>query len=311
MRAVVFAYQEIGCVCLEELLRRGVSVAALITHADDPGEEIWFRSAAAIAREHEIPVYETDEVKGPDWKTIVESYKPDAIFSFMFRRMIAMEILSCAKKGAFNLHPSYLPKYRGRCPANWALVNGEPHTGVTLHEMARRADAGAIVAQAKIPMAPDDDIAALYKKMAAAAPALLASVLPAIEAGNYPRTAQDDSQATKFGVRRPDDGKFGWDWPAQKIHNLVRAVAHPYPGAFCDTGAGKLFVWKTANPRKLDGGAPGTIISLNPLAVAAGNGTALDLLRLQHEGEMELSAAGFVSGNRLDKNSKITDRRKS
>ena len=308
MRVLLFAYQEIGYVCLEELLRQNAEVAALITHHDDPGEEIWFRSVAALARKHNIPVHETDEVKDPRWHELVRGYAPQVIFSFMFRRMIAVETLALAPGGAFNLHPSLLPKYRGRCPANWALVNGETQSGITLHEMVRRADAGAIVAQARIPVGPNDNIADLYRKMADAAPGLLAAAVPAIAAGTYPRTAQDETAATKFGGRRPADGKFDWGWPAPRIHNLVRAVAHPYPGAFFEAGGKQVFVWETASPRKSVPAPCGTVLGLDPLTISAGEGTAIDIIKVQPLGGQEQTGGSLAAAAGLLKGFKIFDK---
>lgn len=310
MRAVVFAYSELGCVCLEELIKRGVTIACVVTHPDSAHENIWFRSVADIARGHDIKVYELDSVPGPEWKGILAQHKPDVIFSFMFRVLISEDILSVAKGGAFNLHPSFLPKYRGRAPANWVLVNGETETGLTLHTMVTRADAGAIVAQRAVPIDPEDDINDLNAKFARVAPELLAGALPGIEKGSYPRLPQDETKATKFGRRTPADGVFWWSWQAPRIHNLVRAVTSPLPGAFCVCDGKKLFVWKSASPK--GGGAPaghGTIISEAPLTVATGGGT-LDLLSLQWEGEPRMDGGDFLRMYGLKKGDSICERRK-
>jgi UDP-4-amino-4-deoxy-L-arabinose formyltransferase/UDP-glucuronic acid dehydrogenase (UDP-4-keto-hexauronic acid decarboxylating) len=305
MRALVYAYQEIGYLCLEELLRNKVEVAALITHPDDPHEEIWFPSVAKLARAHNIPVHETDEVKDPRWHELAKSYEPQLIFSFMFRRMISTDTLALAPGGAFNIHPSCLPKYRGRCPTNWALVNGETETGVTLHEMVRRADAGAIVAQERVAIGPDDDIADLYRKLGQAAPVMLARALPDIIAGDYPRLPQDEAAATKFGGRRPSDGKLEWGWPAQRIHNLVRAVAHPYPGAFYGDGDKQVFVWKTSLSGVAQKAEPGTVLELNPLRISAGEGASIDIIKIQARGGKEMTGADFAVAAGLRKGFKI------
>lgn len=295
LKAAVFAYSEIGSACLEELLRQGADVACVVTHPDDPKEEIWFRSVAKIAKERKIPVLEADSAIGPEWAGRISRFAPDVIFSFMFRLMLPEEVLKCAGKAAFNLHPSLLPKYRGRAPANWAIVNGETETGLTLHEMVKKADAGAIVCQTKVAIGPDDTIADLNRKLAEAAPLLMREILPKIADGTYPRTEQDDSKATKFGRRGPADGMFCWDWPASKIHNLVRAVTHPYPGAFFQAGKRKIFVWKTA----VGGGPvppglpPGRVVGVSPFAVVTGQG-ALEIISLQPEGEAELGAGDFA-----------------
>lgn len=304
MRAVVFAYQEIGAVGLTELLRLGVEVAGVVTHPDDPGEEIWFRSVAAVARGRGVPVLLADGMRGPGWPGRIRSFRPDAIFSFCFRRLIPDPILALAPAGAYNLHPSLLPKYRGRAPVNWALVHGERRTGLTLHHMVARADAGDIVAREAVEIGPYDDVARLYRKLAAAVPRILRRTVPRIADGTSPRVRQREERATTFGKRRPEDGLFRWEQDARRIHDLVRAVAHPYPGAFCDTRRGKLFVWKARpapafrsrsmpSPR-----APGTIVRLRPLTVLTGKGH-LALHRLQIDGGREMRASAFAREHRL------------
>ncbi len=126
--------------------RKAPRYVALFTHRDDPGEEIWWRSCAQLAAQHGIPVY-TDEELGADWVAKLKSWRPAVIYSFNYRRLLPRQILECASIGAFNVHPSKLPAYRGRAPINWVLVNGERETGVTLHHMVARADAGDIVGQ--------------------------------------------------------------------------------------------------------------------------------------------------------------------
>lgn len=305
MRAVLFAYQEIGFVCLEELVRRGADVAALITHPDDAGENIWFRSCAKLAASRRIPVHETEEVLSPKWPELVASYKPELIFSVMFRKMIPMSVLDCATKGAYNLHPSLLPKYRGRCPVNWALINGEPRIGLTLHEMVKRADAGAIVAQTAVSLGPDEDVSDAYKKLAAIAPQLFGDAAERLAQGKARRAVQDDALSTKFGGRGPKDGEFNWDWTARRIHNLVRAVTHPYPGAFFMNGAEKIFVWKTAVQEGLRVSPCGTVSALSPLSVSCGENTSLELLRVQPESGAECSGAEFAAQRKLAVNARI------
>ncbi|MDD4005225.1 MAG: formyltransferase [Elusimicrobiaceae bacterium] len=311
MRAIIFAYQELGYICLEEVLKARYEVAAVITHPDNPGEEIWFRSVAGLAREHDIPVYETDTFKRDDWHDRIAALKPDIMFSCMFRKMIHSDILALAPEGAYNLHPSYLPKYRGRCPANWALANGESYTGLTLHRMVRSADAGNIVSQVKVPIGPADDVRDLYASFAAALPGFIAGPLRAMKTGRHTETPQDDSEATVFGGRTPQDGAIDWAWPALKIHNLVRAVAHPYPGAFCDCGQrGRLFIWKTEPPADCaapDGAVPGSVLSVNPPSVRCGEGILVPKI-LQWENGPELPAQEFAAKYNLRPGDLITAR---
>lgn len=147
MRAVVLAYSNIGCVGIEALLRNGFEIIAVFTHRDHPQETIWFDSVAELAAEHHIPVFAPKDINHPLWIDRIKEARPDILFSFYYRQLIQREILDIPKAGCLNLHGSLLPKYRGRAPINWVLVNGEQETGVTLHFMTPRPDDGDIVAQ--------------------------------------------------------------------------------------------------------------------------------------------------------------------
>ena len=237
----------------------------MVTHEDDPTEEIWFQSVPQLARAEGLPTYTPADPNTPEFLTTVRELQPELLFSFYYRHMLKPDLLAVPPRGCLNLHGSYLPHYRGRCPANWVLVNGEQETGVTLHYMVAKPDAGDIVAQRKVPIAFEDTAATLHVKLTAAAAELFAQVLPALAAGTAPRIPQDHSQASYYGGRRPADGRFAWDWPALRLYNLVRAVTHPYPGAFTDFGGEPLLLWRCLpleNP--LLAAPPGTVVSLTP-----------------------------------------------
>jgi len=156
MKAVVLAYSNIGCTGIEALLSQGIEIAAVFTHKDNPSEDIWFDSVAELAGANDIPVYAPGDINHPLWVDKITKMAPDVIFSFYYRDMVKAPILSIPPAGCLNLHGSLLPAYRGRCPINWVLVNGEQETGVTLHYMTPTPDDGDIVAQHRIPIAPED-----------------------------------------------------------------------------------------------------------------------------------------------------------
>ena len=273
-RAVVFAYSSVGCACLEALLEGGVAVAAVYTHEDDPGEERWFRSVADLARSRGLTVL-TPPLLGGAEEERLRALAPDLIFSFYYRALIPERILSLAPLGAFNLHGSLLPRYRGRACVNWAVLNGETETGVTLHHMTARADRGRIVDQASVPIGPDDTAHDVFLKLIPRAAEVLRRSLPDIRAGRAEGVEQDESRATTFGRRRPSDGLMEWTRNARALHDLVRAVAPPFPGAFTFCEGRKLLVWRTRVPEDEgdSGGAPpGTVLRSEPLTVAAGSG---------------------------------------
>lgn len=269
-KAVVFAYHDIGCAGIEALLTAGYDIAAVFTHADDPKENNFYGSVAQLCARNGIPVHAPEDANHPLWIERIAKLNPDFIFSFYYRKLLSEALLATASKGAFNLHGSLLPKYRGRAPANWVLVKGETETGVTLHRMVKRADAGAILAQQKVTIERTDTGLTLHAKLRDAATNLLRDALPQLAAGKLTETAQDESQATYFGRRTAADGKLEWKKPAEELFNLVRAVTQPYPGAFCAVGEHKLIVWQAEVVKGNEGLAPGRVISVNPLRIACG-----------------------------------------
>ncbi len=296
-RILVFAYHEVGYACLDELIRHGQPVTAVFTHQDDPAERIWFPSVTELARRHGIPVYAPSAVNAPEWIEHIRVLAPELILSFYYRHLLSREILALPRLGAFNMHGSLLPKYRGRAPINWAIIHGETETGVTLHRMAARPDAGDIVEQETVPIVPRDTALDVFGKVVVAARAVLARQLDNLVEGRTPRIPQDESQATYFGGRRPEDGRIDWRESATAIFNLVRAVTHPYPGAFTDVDRRRLFVW-CALPRVSDRGSPGEVLSVVPLRVAAGAGS-LEIVRLQWDDAPEMDAATGEHGLRI------------
>ena len=304
MKAVVFAYNNMGYCGIEALLRNGFDIVAVFTHADDPQENIYFKSCAMLAAQHDIPVFAPHTINHPLWQEKIAEMQPDVIFSFYYRKLLGTKILTLAPGGAFNLHGSLLPRYRGRAPANWVLVNGETETGVTLHWMTAAADAGDIVAQQRVSIAPDDTAASLGDKLLVQASEMLDQVLPEIAAGRAMRVPQDEAQASYFGGRSAADGELDWHSTATQCHNLVRAVTQPFPGAFSFAGERKLILWQTRSQVYDHRVAPGTILSTRPFVVACAEG-ALEVMFGQSEGGLYLNGAqlarelALVEGMRL------------
>jgi methionyl-tRNA formyltransferase len=292
--AVVFAYSEVGCVGLSVLIEAGVDVLAVFTHEDDPEETLWFHSVRRLAEEHGIAV-RTPELLDEEAFRFVEGLAPDLIFSFYYRMMIPEKFLRLSPSGAYNMHGSYLPAYRGRASVNWAVAEGATETGVTLHHMVARPDAGDIVDQERVAIGPDDTAADIFDRIVPAARLVLARTLPLILNGTAPRVRQDESKAFYRGRRRPEDGLIHWQRDAAEIHNLVRAVTHPYPGAFTFCGGKKLFVWqgKPDAAFPVASASPGAVVESSPLRVVTGHGSFV-LHRVQFEGEDERDAADLL-----------------
>ncbi len=295
-RAVVCGYGEIATLGLEALEDAGWETVLFLTHPDSPGETIWWRSPAAWAREHGLEVAMPADPAAPREVARVAGLAPDFLLSLYYRSMIGPALLSVPKRGALNLHGSYLPRYRGRAPLNWVLVNGETETGVTLHYMDELPDHGDIVMQRRVAIAFEDTAQSLFRKMAAEARSLLDEVLPLLAAGRAPRTSQDHRRATYFGRRGPEDGLIDWGWPALRIYNLVRSVTRPFPGAFSLLGGRKVVIWwgmlAERGPGDRDA-APGTVLGprAGGVGVAAGAGVFI-VMRAQCDGGEELSGPG-------------------
>ena len=273
MKSIVLGYHNIGCVGIEALLRSGFQIAAVFTHKDDPRENVWYHSVAELAASRGIPVFAPDDINHPLWVKRIKEFAPDIIFSFYYRNMIKQPILDIPPAGCLNLHGSLLPKYRGRCPINWVLVNGEKETGVTLHYMTPKPDDGDIVHQKKIVITDDDTARSLHEKAAQAASVLLDEVLPQLKDGTAPREPQDHSKATYYGGRGPADGQIDWTVAAEQVRNLVRAVTRPYPGAFSHIANEKCVFWTVSKvPCCGEKSDPGTVVSTDPLVIACGSG---------------------------------------
>jgi len=244
-RAIVFAYHDVGVRCLKTLLSAKIDVPLVVTVRDDPRENRWYASVADTAAEYGLPVVMPSDVNGADFAERIAQLDPDFIFSFYYRAMLGAPILRTARRGALNMHGSLLPKYRGRAPVNWAILNGELQTGATLHYMVERADAGDIVDQLAVPILQDDDAREVFGKVTAAAEIVLARSLSGLVAGNAPRRTQPIEPGQYFGRRRPEDGRIDWSQPAGRIHDLVRAVAPPFPGAFTEVDGRQWWIHRT------------------------------------------------------------------
>ena len=308
MRVVVFGYHDVGCACLRALLEVRADVCLLVTHEDDPEENIWFGSAAEIARAAGVPVVAPPDVNAPQLVARIREIAPDVFVSCYFRQVLGPELLAIPKLGAFNMHGSLLPRFRGRAPVNWVLVKGESETGVTLHHMAEKPDRGDIVGQRRIPIDDEDTALTLHRKCAAAAGELLREVWPRIVDGTAPRIPQDPAKASYYGRRRPADGWIDWSRSARECRNLVRAVTQPYPGAFTSVDGRKLFVWQASVRGGRYTSPPGTIDSLvlgKGFVVTTGEGGLLvEKAQLEGDDEMpgdELLRRGVLHlGQRLD-----------
>jgi methionyl-tRNA formyltransferase len=296
--AVVFAYHDVGARCLSVLLAQGVEVQLVVTHRDNPDETIWFASVEKLARAHGIEAAMPRDPNEPAFVERVRALSPEFLFSFYYRQMLSPALLACAKHGAYNMHGSLLPKYRGRVPVNWAIIHGERETGATLHEMVEKPDAGRIVDREAVPIGENDVASEVFARVTGAAEAVLARALPRLAAGTAEFTKQDLTQGGYFGGRSPGDGRIDWEKSAWDVHNLIRAVAPPYPGAFTSLEGRKINVlgswWGEAPSGLPETGEPGTIATAGERCFArCGDGRWLQVTAI------EVPPAGKLQGAAL------------
>lgn len=282
MRAVVFAYHDVGVHCLKTLLAAGIQVDLVVTHQDDPNENVWFASVIQLCSEQNIPYITPSAGELIDLIPQLQQIAPDYIFSFYYRNMIPAEILACAKIAALNMHGSLLPKYRGRAPVNWAILHGETKTGASLHIMEVKPDAGDIVGQSEVSIGPNETATEVFAKVSQAAVKVMEVVLPELILGHVPRKPNKLAQGSYFGGRKPADGQIHWNQTASQVHNLIRAVAPPYPGAFTDWEGQTRIVARSSLqgpfPEKLDLGVQGIQVVDNRVFGICGDHQAIEIL---------------------------------
>jgi len=294
-RAVVFAYHNVGYRCLNVLLAHGVDVALVVTHRDNPKETIWFESVQKLAELHGIPTITPDNPNTPEVEEQIRALQPDFFFSFYYREMLKAPLLAIPRHGALNMHGSLLPKYRGRVPVNWAIIRGETETGATLHYMTEKPDNGDIVAQQAVPILPNDTAHEVFQKVTVAAEMALNAALPALLAGKAKAEKQDLSKGAYFGGRKAEDGIIDWVQSAQEIHNLVRAVAPPYPGATTQVMGKPMRILQTLVTKCTVAGKekPAFYVKEGKAYAICGNGV-LRVVRFELDG-IEMNAAEFAA----------------
>lgn len=285
--AVVFAYHNVGVRCLSVLLAHGIDVKLIFTHEDDPKEQIWFGSVAQLASDYQLRAVTPKDPNTSEWIEELQRINPDFIFSFYYRNMLKPEILACAKRGAYNMHGSLLPKYRGRVPVNWAVIHDEKETGATLHQMLVKPDAGAIAAQQSVPILPNDTAFDVFQKVTVAAEMALDKALPRLVDGTIKLIEQNLAAGSYFSGRKPEDGRINWHQSALQIHNLIRAVAPPYPGAFAEI-AGKTLKFLRSRVIQHTGARSPTARLYwenERLRAQLRDGSILELLQVEYDGK--------------------------
>jgi methionyl-tRNA formyltransferase len=290
---------------LERLFERGHRVLAAVTQPDRPkgrSQALAMPPVKEAALRLGVPVYQPERVKRPESVDYLRSLAPEAMVVVGYGQIIPQAIIDIPRFGIINVHASLLPKYRGAAPVQWAIANGETHTGVTTMQIDAGLDTGDILLSAETEIGPSETAIELGARLAAMGADLLIRTLKGLEAGSIAARRQDPAEATYAPLLKKEDGRIDWTFPAEAIHNRVRGF-QPWPGAYTAFRGGALRIWRSRPVAAscLAGFAAGQLASLTPLVVSCGSG-ALELIEVQLEGRRRMSAADFANGHRLTDN---------
>nr|WP_269190083.1 methionyl-tRNA formyltransferase [Intestinimonas massiliensis (ex Afouda et al. 2020)] len=289
---------------LNALLGAGHTVCGVFTQPDKPknrGMKLLPSPVKVCALSHEIPVFQPAKMRDGEALGYLRELDPELIVVAAYGKILPSEILDYPVKGCINVHSSLLPKYRGAAPINWAILNGEAVTGVTIMHMAPALDAGDIIAQASTPIGADETAPMLTARLAELGAELLVSAVEAIGAGTAVRTPQDEAGSTYAPMLSRELSPMDWNKPARTLHDQVRGLL-PWPAAVAEFGGIRCKVFSTDIPLQTTDAAPGTILEAGKrgIDIACGGGTVLHIDELQADGGKRMKAADYLRGHPLN-----------
>jgi methionyl-tRNA formyltransferase len=290
---------------LERMAAAGHSLLAVVTQPDRPrgrGQNPAPPPVKEAALRLGLPVYQPERIRRPEAVEYLRALAPEAMVVVGYGQIIPQSIIDVPPLGILNVHASLLPKYRGAGPVQWALINGETRTGVTIMRIDAGLDTGDMLLKAEAEIGPEENAIDLARRLAEMGAGLLVETLEGLAAGKIAPEKQDSAQATYAPLLKKEDGLIDWQRPAAWIHNRIRGL-QPWPGAYTDFRRQTLHIWKAriAGPAA---GTAGAILGVKPLVVGCGEG-ALELQELQLEGRKRLTASEFANGQRLKENESL------
>ena len=288
---------------LQALLEAGHAVCGVFTQLDKPknrGMKLQASPVKEFALSKEIPVFQPGKLRDGTALAQMQSLDPELIVVAAYGRILPEDILNAPPYGCINVHSSLLPKYRGAAPINWAILNGEKETGVTIMHMAPELDAGDIILQRSTPIGPDETAPELFDRLAQMGGALLVEAVAQLQAGTAPRIPQDGSQATYAPMLSRELSPLDWSKPAQALHNQVRGLL-PWPAAAGVFSGIRCKVFLTDIIDHTTTAKPGTVVEAGKggIVMACGGGSLLRILELQPDGKKRMAAADFLRGHPL------------
>ena len=305
MHIVFMGTPEFAVPCLEALVAAGHDVAGVFSQPDRPvgrhQNRLQPTPVKACAITHNIPVYQPEKLRDGTALALLKELAPELIVVAAYGRILPDEILSLPLKGCINVHSSLLPKYRGAAPINWAVLNGDAVSGVTIMDMAHELDAGDIIAQVSTPVSREETAQQLYDRLARMGGELLVQTVAAIADGTARRTPQDPEQVTFAPMLSRELSPMDWSRPASRLHDQVRGLL-PWPTASAELPNGdKVKVFTTEETEEITQKGPGTVLRADKagIDVACGGGTVLRITELQAPGSRRMSAADYLRGHKL------------
>ena len=269
----------IGVMCLGHLIQRGHEIAAVIGIPEDPDEVKYYDSVLGKADQLRLQTYAPKNVNNSELVAVFRELAPDLIVVISYRQILRKPIIDIPRLGVINLHGALLPKFRGGSPINWAIINGESETGVTIHYIDEGVDTGPIIAQRRIPITCDDTAVTLFEKVTNEGFELFKQVVYYFETGSVPTIPNRKEEGSYYRRRTPDQGVIDWKLDATSIYNLIRALVPPFPGAFSYIRGRKMTVeWGVPLAVSKEDTAPGELFRFThsgQYAVAAGSGSIL------------------------------------
>lgn len=304
MKILFMGTPEFAVPSLNALLGAGHTVCGVFTQPDKPknrGMKLLPSPVKVCALSHEIPVFQPAKMRDGEALGYLRELDPELIVVAAYGKILPSEILDYPVKGCINVHSSLLPKYRGAAPINWAILNGEAVTGVTIMHMAPALDAGDIIAQASTPIGADETAPTLTARLAELGAELLVSAVEAIGAGTAARTPQDEADSTYAPMLSRELSPMDWSKPARTLHDQVRGLL-PWPAAVAEFGGIRCKVFSTDLPLQTTDAVPGTILEAGKrgIDIACGGGTVLHIDELQADGGKRMKAADYLRGHPLN-----------
>lgn len=297
MNIVFMGTPDFSLPSLKILIKSEHNVLAVVTQPDKErgrGQKVSFTPVKQFAIENNIPVYQPEKLKGnPEFVDQMKNLQPD-LFVVVAFRILPKEIFKIPKFGSFNLHGSYLPKYRGAAPIQWALINGEIETGLTTFKLAEKVDTGNIYLQQKLEIFPEDNFETLHDRMSELGAKMVLETVNLIESGIYELKQQDDSLASPAPKITKEICQIDWNKSALEIHNLVRGLS-PYPAALFIPNEKVIKIYKTEVVKRTDLKPFQIEQTKKELIIGCGK-DALRILEIQQEGKKRMGIEEFLRG---------------